>query len=312
MNKEYNCDVCDSGECVEIPGVKKFTGGQPIHVCRDCGLVYHRFRRSPEEMAKYWGSLYSENNTNSSKYNPDQPIFVARHVYGASFLENNVESGLSGKSVFDVGIGKGQFLEKLLTKGCFCSGIESSSQNIQILKHKGIPHYFGTVESYSQDKKVDKSDIVTILFVLQNSQSATAMINMAYDQLVEGGLLFIMMGSRIMVPFKKPVGTYLMTLPQDVQPYHFSISTLQHLLAKCGFKIVSTNNYWDQDLMCVLARKESKDNNIEKMKDDYREVIKWFERWQAESEKMQNYIRKVDGIEMAQSPAHTFYINWRG
>jgi hypothetical protein len=95
------------------------------------------------------------------------------------------------------------------------------------------------------------------------------MLKAAYTVLKGDGHIFIQMGSRILVPFKKPLGTYFSKLPQDDQPYHFSINTLQGVLAKSGFKIIMTNNYWDEDLLCVLAEKRPLTEDIEWYPDNY-------------------------------------------
>ncbi|MBF0123426.1 MAG: methyltransferase domain-containing protein [Candidatus Omnitrophica bacterium] len=313
---KYDCDVCGSSDCVEIPNVRQYTAGQAIHVCKGCGLVYCRTRRSPEDLAIYWEEqMYGRERREQIVYDPERPVFAGRRAYAVSFLKKSFGGGLQAKKIFDIGLGEGQFGEQLREAGCAVSGVETSKENSKVLAEKKILHYLGTIEQYdtlSEVKKFEKVDIATIIFVLQNSQSATAMVNAAYNQLKEGGSLFIMMGSRILVPFRKPIGTYFSTLPQDVQPYHFSISTLQHLLAKCGFAITHFNNYWDDELMCVIARKLSRDEKVEKMKDDDQEVLNWFERWHHESEKMVKYIKKIPGVRYHGLPSeHTFYEQWQ-
>jgi 2-polyprenyl-3-methyl-5-hydroxy-6-metoxy-1,4-benzoquinol methylase len=309
---EYDCDLCGSNENTEIPGIRQYTAGQPVHVCKNCGLVFSKTRRSPDEMAQYWSEFYKKGAIDA--YDPERPIFVSRYAFVSSFLEKNIIGGLEKKKIFDVGIGEGQFLQLLRKKGGQVSGIESSPNNSKLLAQKNIPHFKGTIEDYSKQsehEKFEKSDLVTMLFVLQNSQSATEMIKAAFDQLKLGGLLLVVMGSRILVPFKKPIGAYFHELPQDVQPYHFSILTLHALLSKCCLRTVKVSNYWDDDLLCVLARKEPLGTIIPTAFDNSDEILEWFKRWQEESRMMNSYIRKIPEFNYSPSPTyHTFYRKW--
>ena len=51
---EFPCDICGSSDAVEIPHVRDYTGGQPIHICTKCGFVYVQQRRSAEAIAEVW------------------------------------------------------------------------------------------------------------------------------------------------------------------------------------------------------------------------------------------------------------------
>ena len=50
--KIFNCDLCDSAAAGEVPHAREYTGGQPIHICSDCGFVYVRERRDPQAIAE--------------------------------------------------------------------------------------------------------------------------------------------------------------------------------------------------------------------------------------------------------------------
>lgn len=309
--QEYPCDICGCEDAVLVPHCEEYTQGQPIYICKDCGLVYVKNRRSPEEMAVYWDEeVYDGDDEDLMIYNPVHPVFQSRRVFARALIQKYLGDS-KGKLIFDIGIGEGQFLELMRNDGAQVFGVESSKKNCAILNKKNIPHFQGTIEQFNSlletgQSPVAPADVATIIFVLQNCQSATDMIAAAYNLLAPNGHLLIEMGSRILVPFKKPMGTYFHTLPQDEQPYHFSIGTLQCLLAKCGFEIIATNNYWDDDLMCVIARKKANDTEIKWMKDDYREVVDFFERWHAETRLMKKYI-KFPPLKYDLPSHHTFY-----
>lgn len=303
--KEVACDLCGSSDSIEVPHCREYTNNQPIQICKSCGLVFFKYRRSPEALAKFW----EEEMFKSGEYTSHNPTFKSRHVYAVEFIEKHI--GLKNISLADIGAGEGQFLDMCRERGANIFGIESSRNNSGLLKKMNIPHFNGTIEDYVSEIKNDKhfvadKDIVTILWTLQNSQSCVDMLDAANMLLKEDGYIFIQMGSRILVPFKKPLGTYFSTLPQDDQPYHFSVNTLQGVLAKCGFEVYMTNNYWDEDLLCILAQKRPKDEKIEWVPDDYREVMNFFDRWHAESEAMKKYL-KILPLNYRFSKTHTFY-----
>jgi len=300
--REYDCDICGSDESVAVPHIRRYTEGQAVRICKDCGLVYYNKRRSPQEIARYWDEELYDDGT----YDPHRPVESGRYAFAKAFIQKHLS--LKGRAVFDIGIGEGQFLEMIREEGAEVCGVESSGRNSRILASKEIPHFAGTIEDYARaaENKRGRADIVTVLFVLQNSQSATDMVDAAHGVLKEGGVLYIQMGSRILVPFKKPMGTYFTRLPQDEQPYHFSFGTLQCLLAKCGFEVFAANNFWDDDLMSVLARKLPREQHIPWLRDDFVVVKEWFERWHRESEKMKRYI-KIPPLSYHFPSYHTFY-----
>ena len=36
----YECDICGYLDAIEVPNCRHYTGGQPIHICSNCGFVY--------------------------------------------------------------------------------------------------------------------------------------------------------------------------------------------------------------------------------------------------------------------------------
>lgn len=285
------CELCGCTDAVEIPYVRRYTDGVPYHVCKGCGLVYFKYRRTPQELAKYW----EEEMFNKGNYVARNPYFKARHTYAAEFLDLHL--GLKDKTLLDIGAGDGQFLEMVQKHGAYVRGIESSKTNHELMAKNGIENYLGTIEDYCKNEIIGKkvqpnADIVTILWTLQNSQSATDMLDTARDCLKDDGYLYLQMSVRVLMPFTKPLGMYLGRQPGDLHPYLFSIKSLQGFLNKCGFKIVKTNNYWDQEVINIIAKKADKNINFERDNSD--DVLNFFIRWHNESIKMVDYVHVLD------------------
>lgn len=279
LNKEFPCDVCGSEEAVEVPHAEEYTNGQKIHICKKCGFVYVKKRRSAEDIAKTWSEdLFGKNYTSAI------PAVKARLTFVAEFINSNI--GLKNKKVCDIGAGEGEFLNIIKQEkyGASVFGIEPSKDNCELMNKKGIENYNGTVEDYFKNVNESKKfDIVTISWTLENCQSCKEMLNVAYKILNEKGHIIIATGSRILVPFKKPLYLYLSKNHADTHSFRFSTNTLKALLALSNFKTVHLNRYIDNDVLCIIAQKTDGSEKIEWAGDNYLDVYNFFERWHTET-----------------------------
>jgi len=206
----------------------------------------------------------------------------ARHYFLADTLD--VVLGLRNKELCDIGAGEGRFLNIVRSPeyGAQSFGIEPSPQNCRLMLDAGIPNVEGTIEDYLQGRLRERKgfDIVTMMWTLENCESPRAMLDGAYQMLKEGGHILLATGSRILVPFKKPLNYYISDqAPMDTHSFRFSANTQRGILAECGFETVFENRYIDHDVLCTIARKTDRSRRIKWEKDDYREIIDYFERW---------------------------------
>ena len=276
----FDCDLCGGSDAAEIAVARGYTGGRPIHVCRGCGFVYVRERRAAARIADDWSDeLYG------AGYTARIPAVRARQVYVAEFAHSAI--GLRGKTICDIGGGEGQFLEIVRGPdyGADVFAIEPSQENCRSMKAAGIDCFAGTIEQFvaSPEARDRRFDVVTIMWTLENCQSCRAMLNAAHELLVDGGHVVIATGSRILVPFKKPLHYYIGDNPTDTHAFRFSTNTLAGLLAVSGFRQELVNRYIDSDILCVLGRKSSRDEHIPWRGDDWRDVVDFFERWDRET-----------------------------
>ena len=277
--EEFPCDLCGSKDAVEVPKARDYTNNQPVHICKHCGFVYVKLRRSAEEIAKTWSEeLFG------SDYTARIPAVKARQVYVADFIDVNI--GLKGKEVCDVGTGEGQFLEIIRKEyGAEVFGIEPSKSNCAKLTKLGIRNFNGTIENYlaGAKNKDYKADIVTIMWTLENCRSCRDMLKGAYQILKDNGHIVVATGSRVLVPFKKPLTLYFGNEPVDTHAFRFSANTLKGILAVCGFETIYISRYIDSDVLCVIAGKASLKKKIKWEGDDFKKVYDFFERWHKET-----------------------------
>jgi len=283
----YACDLCGGTALAEVPSSNHYSGGWPIHVCRGCGLVQVALRRAPEAIQKAWADeLYradAKARLSDKTYTARMPAVHARQVFAADFLAEAVP--LKGQHVVDIGAGEGDFLAMLQDSKFGAKGfaIEPSAANCKLLKAAGIESFHGTLQAYMAAGVKRRFDVATLVWTLEACHSASDVLKAVAEILVDGGHVLVATGSRILVPFKKPLQYYLGT-NMDIHPYHFSINCLKGLLAVAGFETTNVNRYIDSDYMCVVARKAPPGTEIPWRGDDPDAVLKFFERWHRETQ----------------------------
>ena len=236
----HDCELCGSADAIEVPFARLYTGDQPIHICCGCGFVFIRERRSAREIADSWSGLYD------GTYSPRSPAVLARLTYVAETIRQTIRP--AGKSVCDIGAGDGSFLEMMRAMCARPFGIEPSSASERMYKLV-IPHFVGTIEEFPGGL----FDIVTILWTLENCSSCIDMLRAARRMLKPDGHLVVATGSRIKVPFKKPLHCYLGKNPADTHAFRFSANTLHRALNCAGFRLNYMNHYFDSDVLLVIG-----------------------------------------------------------
>ena len=293
----FPCDVCESPDAEPIRSLRRYTNGDDLYVCKNCGFVYAHKRRSDEAIRKDWAeNMFSEvfdveqtEGEGYTGYTAKIPAVVARLTYAAENF--NTEIGFANKSVCDIGAGEGDFIsmvsQRMAPKKIF--GVEPSTVNGKLLAGLGIDHFVGTIEEFeaARTRSADTTtfDVVTLNWTLENTQSARRVLQMVNALLPVGGYLQVATGSRILVPFRKPLHYYLNPRnPVDIHSFHFSLNSLSGLMVATGFEPVRHNRCIDTDYLCVIGRKHDQSTALNWPKDDYKEVIEFFDRWSKETE----------------------------
>lgn len=255
------CDLCGGEDAAEIGIVREYTDDQPLYVCRDCGFVYAKERRSGEEIAADWDSRPGD-----EVYAASLAATEARHSFVARFAQ-----GYLKKKVVDIGAGDGRFLKLLKDRyGTEVFGISPSEEECQIMADEGIPNFHGM----AHECKETGFHCATLLWTLENTGSCTKTIQAAREM---AEYVLVATGSRLFVPFKKPIGYYFGKSPVDLHPWRFSHKTLTALMRKNAIEPIMTNRYIDSDYLVMVGRRV--DKPLPWTGDDYREVLHFFRKW---------------------------------
>ena len=283
---KFSCDVCGSDATIKIDIVKFYNQKESIEVCKNCGFVFCQNRRDSEVMKNDWKKKIYKNKFDSLTYDSKNPAVYARLTYALEFLKKNVH--LRGKTLCDVGAGKGEFIQFLRDSSLGLKeiyGVELSDENNEILENKLINCFNGGIEEFVISKSFRKFDIISLNWTLENTQSAKNCLEHCNKMLNSHGHLLISTGSRILVPFKKPLKYYI---PRDshldIQPFRFSANSISALLNNAGFGEFIINRYIDTDYLCIIAKKLKKKPKKIVSCDDPKKIVEFFNRWHLESE----------------------------
>lgn len=279
MSQHFACDLCGADQPRPIPALEKYTEGSPIHVCGACGFVYVTERRSFREIADDWSDdLYVRAEEG---YTARIPAVQARLTYVAETIAKEI--GAQGR-LLDIGAGEGDFMAMMAARGTTPFGIEPSAANCKLIEEQGMAAQVGTIEDFAANPTQGGFDMAAILWTLEACQSCRGMIDAAHALLTDGGHLIIGTGSRLMVPFRKPLHYYVEPGRQDTHPFRFSAGTLKALLESSGFEVVFTNRFIDTEYLVMIGRKRTQRAELTLPIDNPDAVIDFFTRWDAETQ----------------------------
>ena len=257
-----DCDLCSSANRLPLPQDPR------IAVCTACGFVYVSERRSAEEVAQAWDDIYR-----NDLYSPRWPAVRARLFYAAEWVEQTI--GLEGRSVLDIGAGDGFFLQQCRMRGAHPVGLDPSPHNARHIRALDMTCHEGSIEKIGP---CGQYDIVTILWTLENTTDCLAMLRYARERLLPGGHVVVATGSRILVPFKKPLSSYLNPdAPADMHCFRWSYNSLDRATALVGLYPLDWNPFQECDWMvgAFLAA----DWDVAAADDDPVAVLNYFVDW---------------------------------
>lgn len=268
---EHDCDLCGGPKYLTLDLARKYIGdNEPPVICDGCGFVYVRNRRSPEEIARAWDDIWGEG------YTSEWPGVKARLYYVAEWCERQFR--WANKRVLDIGAGQGTFMNFIRFHGAQSVGIEPCHKNVERITHAGMMAVEGTADHPRLDK-LGPFDVVTILWTLENCGDCIAMLNRASGLLKPDGLMVIATGSRILVPFKKPLSSYFSKNPADLHCFRWSKNSLRHALRLVNFHVAAWNDLEQSDHMVAIAARGGIPRNLRPSLDDPYQVLAHFKQW---------------------------------
>lgn len=226
----HNCDLCGSDKFTVLEAALPYIGTeQPPVVCKDCGFIYVRERRSSEEIIASWKSIYA-----NSGYDPNWPGVRARLFYVAEWISQNFMG--QGAKHFDLGGGDGWFSSEMTRRGWRSTTADPA------------------FEGGAKDVTPGQFDVVTLNWTLENCVDCIGLLKEAKRLLKQNGHVVVATGSRIRVPTRKLLRSYFGTNPADTHAFRWSRLSLSRALQIAGFSEPMLNDYEQNDVLLACAK----------------------------------------------------------
>jgi 2-polyprenyl-3-methyl-5-hydroxy-6-metoxy-1,4-benzoquinol methylase len=237
QNLTTSCNVCGSTK-------KKFLinkNGFNIVKCKNCGLVYVDPQPPDDQIEK----LYSfEKGYGTWRFDPleSKKKFNKKRKQFEEYIKL-IERCKKPGFLLDVGCSSGLFLELARSFSWKCYGVDVNKDTAAIAKQKGFNIVIGNL--LSTNFPHETFDVITLWEVLEHVKDPTSTLRHARNLLKNDGYLFI--STPNISGFEPKVNYYLMgktiNFWRHPEPphhlYQFSVLTIQKLLQKTGFKVIS-------------------------------------------------------------------------
>lgn len=204
--------------------------------CKNCGLVYVNPRPTTIEREAINKEIY-DSEKYRTHYFQDRKIFEKRFKKKLRKIERYSKKG----KILDVGTSYGFFLDEARKRGWETYGIEKNIPAAHYAREKLGLNVFGcTIE----EEKFDKNyfDVITLWDVLEHSPDPVIFLKKLKTVLKINGLICVQSPNieSLIAKYRKERWDWLS--PND-HLFHFSPSTLEAILIKSGYKIISITTW---------------------------------------------------------------------
>jgi len=200
-----------------------------VVVCQNCGLIYTNPRPSQSALKEYYPKEYYKSVLRVGQSHDDWLKFRRRY-------EQTFQFKRTGK-ILDIGCSDGGFLEFMQGRGYRVQGVEIDKSCVEYAKaQRGLNIFWGCLK---EARFLDQSfDVVVMWDVLEHMPDPMATLLEVRRILRHDGLLLI--GAPNIDSWEaKLFGSEWFGLEVPRHLYHFSPSTLEKILKKSGFKIMT-------------------------------------------------------------------------
>jgi len=218
------CDNCGKNNFVLIWNVNKIS----IQKCTNCGLV------SANVNYKDLENLY-EKDYYTNVY-PDYESDRDTHNKTNSILLNEIEKFFSPGSMIEIGSAFGFFIESALKKGWKVTGFETSQYASSLARNRD--HLNILNEDFLSANIDSKVDLICMFDTIEHLYKPSLYIEKIASVLKKGGGLVLTPGDFSSLMAKVQGKKWRMVVP-PLHVYYYTPATLQYLLNRYGFKILS-------------------------------------------------------------------------
>lgn len=212
--------------------------------CRECDVLILLNPPDAEDEVDYTASGYYQRTQAKGRWLVDNlmAVFMAYRIRLVQKLTGNVN--LKGKSLLDIGCGKGKFLTSAKREYALVSGLEPTVRSFEFARFA----LGDDVQNKMMSKELfpsDTFDIVTMWHVFEHIPDPSSMLDACATVLRPDGVLVIAVPNYKGLVAKIGGATWF-NLDPPRHVIHYCPSSLTCLLEKNGFEVVETNHSYPE------------------------------------------------------------------
>lgn len=281
--EEVPC-ICGNANGLLISSCDRYGLEMKTYLCKNCGTM----RTSPrmdQESLKYFYShdyrpIYGGDSHSSESFFQEQ-IFHGESIL--NFFSNNVLLfNQCGSVVFDIGCGAGGNLVPFRKKGWNTYGCDLGGDYLKRGIKEGLVLEQGDPTILS---KYGPADLIILNHVLEHMANPLEILNLVNSMLKSNGYIYVELPGIFKI--HENYGDFLLFL-QNAHLFHFTLTTLDQLVARAGFSLVTGDEY-----IHALFRKDEQSQT--KVKENYLKILFYLYRLEIyRSLNLRKYLRKFN------------------
>lgn len=258
MNLEpvSHCPVCDHTTHKTALSVNDYTVSNTqftISQCTNCSFLFTNPRPTAKDIGGYYQSTDYISHHDEAKDLMSRIYIMIRNYTADQKLKLIKRFAPAATNLLDVGCGTGFFLSTAQTKGYLVHGTEPDPDALVTAKNRVGSRIYPTIQDPELTSK--RFDVITLWHVLEHIHLLNETLNWLHSHLNPDGKLFIAVPnpeSYDATEFSIHWAAY--DVPRHL--YHFSKSTMVHLLKKHNFHLESIKPMWfDAYYVSLLSTK---------------------------------------------------------
>ncbi len=236
----YPCATC-GGDSFDIVA-KKDRYGLPLSaaVCTSCGLLQTNPRMDTQSCKEFYEQEYRPLYV--GKPGPDDQFFNGQILQGErieSFLESNMILDWRGLRVLEVGCGAGGILSHFKSLGATVKGCDLGPEYLEYgREHHVLDLQKGPINGVDHDAPYD---LIIYSHVFEHVLDPLAELEEVKKLLAPQGRLFLEVPG--IHNIRNNYRCDFLRLLQNAHVFHFTLSSLNHLLRRGGFQLVAGTEY---------------------------------------------------------------------
>jgi SAM-dependent methyltransferase len=232
------CPVCSSEDYEQLAEKDRYGLYCKTVICKKCGLLITHPRMNQASLNQFYSEDYRELYTGSKQAHARFFFLQRRQGYRIINFIRKYDRSISfrDKFVLEIGCGAGGILDLFRDAGAQVMGFDLGADYLKYgVKEHHLHLVCGTIADYHETRK---PDIIIYSHVLEHLSSSVDELKRIKELCHEGTLVYIEVPGILSI--HKTYGDFMRYL-QNAHLYHFSLGTLNNLLSRNGFTLVSGN-----------------------------------------------------------------------